>query len=174
MAIEYVGQVESGYITERGWSDRLARELVEASKEPTIKKFSPNDHTYRFRDIFAAHAWYGDAYKAPEVYTLRDERTRQLAGLAWFSHQHNELIDESYDTTFAIRLYENARGKGLSYPFAIATHQDLGNFNPKAERIWLQTDEHNYVAKQLYKKIGYTTLAVDKNRLVMGIDMPIS
>ena len=46
-----------GYTVEQGWSDDLASDLVYASREVNIKKFTPNDAERRFQDSNAAQNW---------------------------------------------------------------------------------------------------------------------
>lgn len=159
------------YTVEQGWLDTLAPELVEASKEPRIMQFTPNDHLKRFSTVEAANSWHDNSEKNPVIYALRDETSRELAGIAWFSRQQHEHINPTYSTTFAIRLYDIARSQGLSYPFAQVVHNDYTSA-PEIERgnIWLETDQDNIAAQKLYEKLGYTTILAANNRIIMGLD----
>jgi RimJ/RimL family protein N-acetyltransferase len=167
MAIRHLDQLGARHLVEHGWSDELAHELVEVSREPKIRLFTPNDHKSRFRDDASANEWYGDTNKKPEVYSLREKAHRQLAGVAWFSMQEHELVDPLFNTTFAIRLYDIARGQGLSYPFAKTAHDDFSTLAHRATGLWLETDQYNQPAQRLYEKLGYATVTAANGRIIM-------
>lgn len=162
---------EPSYTTEYGWSDELAEQIVIASRQAAILQHTPNDAAERFPDMAAANDWHLSG-KSPEVYSLHERTSQQLAGLAWFSWQQSEALAPSYNATFAIRLYDIARGKHLSYPFAAAVHADFEQQQTdKLTGLWLETDTDNQPAQQLYRKLGYTTLTVIQDRLLMVRNM---
>lgn len=150
-----------GFRIERGWSDELATQLVDASQEPEIRQFTPSDADERFATVDTANEWY-DA-KRPSVYALA--RAAQLAGLIWFSHRPRP--DLAADYTFAIRMYDIARGKGLAEPFIQAAEADFRSITqPKA--IWLETDMDNSRARNLYHKLGYKVIKACSARITMS------
>ncbi len=76
-----------------------------------------------------------------------------LLGLIWFGKEISQVSGlEDYNSTFAIRLYEKARGKKLAQKFI---EQSVGQYlqeNTNA-KIWLSSEEKNYIANNLYRKI---------------------
>lgn len=151
---------ERHYAIERGWSDDLAERLVEASKEAQIMRYTPNDAAERFPSPQAAHEWYEQ--KQPVIYALN--RAAALAGVIWYSHRPRPEL--AADHTFAIRMYDTARGKGLTVPFMSATEADFRAVaHPTA--IWLETDMDNSPARNLYRKIGYKVVAATPARITM-------
>ena len=168
-----VGEVSS-HIIEEGWSGPLAEELVQASREPLILQNTPGDAIRRFSDVDAAHKWHSNPDKNPKVYSLREGQSRKLGGIAWFRHGTHPESGPGYPIAFGIRLYESSRGQGLSYPFASAAHEDFihsyDQENPFG--IWLETDQENVAALRLYEKLGYATLKLVGNRLLMVTKAP--
>jgi ribosomal protein S18 acetylase RimI-like enzyme len=150
----------AGYTLERGWSDELAAQLVANSRQSEILRHTPRDAAERFSDEEAAHAWYESNH--PTVYALA--RTAALAGVIWFSHRPRTEFDADY--TFAIRMYDMARGKGLAKPFVTASEADFRKkHEPRA--IWLETDMENSAARNLYRSIGYKVIAANSARITM-------
>lgn len=164
-AVEELGN----YRIEQGWSNELAEALVEASREPTIREYTPKDATARFRDVDAAWRWHDEPEMAPIVYPLWDNTKQALGGVAWFSHKPHLELGPEYQATFAIRLYEAARGKKLSHPFAHIVHEDFATL-PAAQYssgTWLETDADNTAALHTYRKLGYETLKIVGGRELM-------
>jgi len=158
------------YIVEQGWSAELAHDLVRVSREPAILRYTPGDAQRRFADVPAAEAWHSNPEKQPVVYTLRDAAQHQLCGFIWLRRGQHKAIDGSYQTTFGIRLYDGARGKGLSYPFAKAAHDDYAALpiHDTPPRMWLETYRDNLPALKLYQKLGYQILTSTGEQVVMG------
>jgi ribosomal protein S18 acetylase RimI-like enzyme len=149
-----------GFRVERGWSHGLAAQLVESSQEPEIRRFTPGDMEKRFPTVAAANEWY-DATQ-PTVYALA--RTAELAGIIWFSHRPRPELEA--DHTFAIRMYESARGKGLAEPFIQAAESDFRSL-AQPQAIWLETDMDNSRARNLYHKLGYKVVKACSARITM-------
>jgi ribosomal protein S18 acetylase RimI-like enzyme len=149
-----------GFRIERGWSDELAAQLVEASQQAEIRRFTPSDAQERFATILSAHEWY-DA-KQPTVYALA--RSAQLAGVLWFSHRPRPDLEA--DHTFAVRMYDSARGKGLAEPFIQAAESDFRLLS-QPQAIWLETDMDNSRARNLYHKLGYKVVKACSARITM-------
>ena len=148
------------YLIERGWSDELADQLVSASREPQIVRYTPNDAAERFSTPEAAQEWY--ERKQPTIYAL--SRAAELAGVIWYSHRPRPEL--AADHTFAIRMYDSARGKGLAVPFMTVAEADFRNI-AHPDGIWLETDMDNSVARNLYRKIGYKVVAASPARITM-------
>lgn len=145
----------------RGWSDDVARQLVERSQESEIKKFTKRDAVERFIDEQAANEWY--RAKEHVVYTLF--QGDELAGVAWFAH--TERPELSADYTFAIRMYESQRGRGLAGALIESVHEDFAAYKDYAGSFWLESDESNERAVHFYQKHAYRLLGVKDGRVLM-------
>lgn len=151
---------DAGFTIHRGWNESLASQLVAHSDEPAIKHFTPKDHSERFRDETSAHEWHKRSERI--VYSL--SRAAELAGVIWFRKSPKEELEADY--TFAIRLYDSARGKQLSAPFMQACEDDFQTrYNPRG--IWLETDLGNTAARNLYQKMAYETMRIANERVIM-------
>jgi ribosomal protein S18 acetylase RimI-like enzyme len=151
----------AGFTIYRGWSEDLAQRLVERSREDKMLRWVPRDAAERFVDADAAHEWYRS--KERVVYSLA--RKAILGGVIWFSQSPREEYDVSH--TLAIRMYQEARGKGAAGPFMTAAHEDLKITCPDVRNLWLETDTDNLAARKLYERQGYV-IADDKDgRLTM-------
>ncbi|MEO7904705.1 MAG: hypothetical protein ABIR91_02840 [Candidatus Saccharimonadales bacterium] len=161
-----VGEV-ANYTIEYGWTIELAQQVVDASRQSAIMQYTPNDAAKRFRDVNAANSWHGSD-KSPRVYNLRDRTNNELAGLAWFSWRQHDMLESEHNATFAIRLYDSARGKHLSYPFAASIHSDFQLYQAdELAGLWLETGTDNVAAQQLYHKLGYVAASRDESRILM-------
>lgn len=156
---------DRGFRVYEGWSDTLAQSVVKHSTEDTIKRSTPGDHLERFTDLDTARQWHENG---PKRYIYGMFHAAGLAGLIWYGNhtlRGSEMIGA--DWTFAIRLYDDARGHGLSRPFMLATEQDFRIQSDSNANIWLMTDESNRTAQHLYEKVGYSRVATDRDRVLM-------
>jgi len=146
---------DSGFTMFRGWSDNVASQLVERSQESDMLEHVPRDHAERFVSRDRANEWYSE-----------DERVvYALAGIAWFTRR--PLVEHGADYTFAIRMYEKARGKGLAGAFMMAAHLDLQSHARYEGATWLETDEGNIHARRLYERYGYNEVSRADDRIRM-------
>lgn len=163
--VQNQSEIESrGFSIAEGWSDSLANELVVNSRQPHImdeRTGVPNDARKRFSDRDSAQKWYEK--KNPSIYALRHENG-ELAGVIWFDGNERTEIDAQY--TFAIRMYESARGQGLALPFMQETHRRFLESHD-TRGIWLETDETNEAALHLYRKFGYEDAGMEYDRIRM-------
>ena len=139
----------AGLVINKGWDPALASGLVIHSLEPDIVRATPRDATERFSDISTAMEWNNNPEKARIVYSLF--RAAELAGVIWFSKQSFEGADK----TFAIRMYESARGMGFAKPFAQAVHYDHEVVSGYDGDTWLETGKENISARQLFPQLQY-------------------
>ncbi len=154
-------ELTDGFAVRRGWSDTLAEELVEVSRQSHILKHTPNDAARRFVDSGSAREWYEGNER--HIYTLRKDE--KLAGIVWFSR--NEQPQLGADYTFAIRVYQEALGQGMSEPLMRQAHDDFLASHPDTS-VWLATDWDNKAALKLYDKFGYEKVgATDDGRITM-------
>lgn len=80
--------------------------------------------------------------------------------------KHHFVRTTGGDYTFAIRMYDIARGRGLSKDFALATIADFQS-HVDTHSTWLETDTRNTAAVHLYNQLGYRTVNIHDARLVM-------
>ncbi len=104
--------------------------------------------------------------KGRSVFTLVSN-TGKLVGIVWFGTEDiptkgNTFIPDFdpklYGITYAIRLYDEARGKGLAIPY---TRAALTRFRSTQEYastpnqgVWLETNADNVPAISAYEKLG--------------------
>jgi hypothetical protein len=91
-----------------------------------------------------------------------------LAGLIWFSREMYPLsLEEKAQMpqwTFAIRLYESARGKRLSLPFMAAAFAAFEQEHPH-QSVWLSTRKDNAVSQKIYTQFGFRKQAQQDGRV---------
>lgn len=85
----------------------------------------------------------------PEIQPIKPNN---LAGIAWFSQK--KTPETPFQWTFAVRLYESARGNGLSFPFMKRCFEEFWKLHP-GEGVWLVTNSSNLLAQKLYEKFGF-------------------
>jgi ribosomal protein S18 acetylase RimI-like enzyme len=144
-----------------GWNDEIADQLIERSKEEEIRRFTGRDAAERFVDRQTAAKWYGD--KGHVVYALGQETT--LAGIIWFAYTPKPGLDADY--TFAIRMYESQRGRGLAGTFLEAALTDFASRARYEGNFWLEADESNERAVHFYEKHDYRKIETKDGRVLM-------
>lgn len=140
---------------------RIETTITEAQIEELIHH-STNDQEVinktsdatRFKDRLAFDAWF---QKSPSLYVLTD-KTNNLLGLVWVQKMLNPLIEDEFDTTAAIRLYGEARGKGLSFWFLDEALKRYGDSN-----YWFRTSSDNVPAVKTYEKLGFRVASSPDN-----------
>ncbi len=145
----------------RGWNDEIADQLVERSKEEEIRRFTGNDASKRFKDRESADKWYKQ--KGHVVYALGQKAA--LAGVVWFARTPKPELGADY--TFAIRMYESQRGKGLAGALLEAAHKDFEARMRYEKSFWLESDESNRRAVHFYEKHGYEAVEIKGGRVLM-------
>jgi ribosomal protein S18 acetylase RimI-like enzyme len=148
--------------TLKGWHNGLAEQLVVASEEDLIRLRTPRDHSERFSSAEAANKWFSRDEHI--VYSLG--RAAKLAGIIWFT-KYAEPVLENADYTFAIRMYNEARGNGLARNFANAALQDLEMEENYQGDVWLETDINNEVAAHLYGNLNFHQVNVTQTHRTM-------
>jgi GNAT superfamily N-acetyltransferase len=144
-----------------GWNDSIAAQLVERSKEEEIQRYTSRDADERFVDEAAADRWYKE--KEHIVYTLL--KHSRLEGIIWFTRTPRPELEADY--TFAIRMYESQRGKGLAGAFLEAAHEDLASRKAYSGHFWLETGQDNERALHFYAKHRYELVSTDGNRQLL-------
>jgi ribosomal protein S18 acetylase RimI-like enzyme len=102
--------------------------------------------------------------KKVDFYALLDGET--LCGIIWFHNkllpdkQYKKTVDkELFTITFGIRLYGNAKGKGLARPFMTEVFAQYKQEKGKEMGIWLETRADNSRAMYVYEKFGFTQVS---------------
>jgi len=146
----------------QGLTLRQINELIKFSNTDPLILSTTHDKE-RFKDKQAFDAWH---QKERKIYTLIDTN-KKLCGIVWFGiknmpkniHYSSSLETDHYTITFAIRLYENARGKGLSKYFidhAWELYRKTDEYYKNSNKgIWLETNINNFAAVSAYKKVGF-------------------
>ncbi len=134
--------------------------IIQSKSDLLIKKFTSDSK--RFKDKKTFNTWK----RNKKIFILTDEQKR-LLGFIWFEKKGVLLKNppkklESYKTTFAIRLYKKARGKGLARDFMKEVFVRIDDRN-----IWLSTVYNNKRAINLYTKFGFKPVAKEDKRLYM-------
>lgn len=159
---------ELGLKVKEGITQRQIDELIHFSQtDPEITQTTSDQQ--RFSSRFEFDKWRA---KGRRIYVLGDI-AGNLKGIIWFGQKEPPKRDgftvkikpERYNTTFAIRLYENARGKGLAFDFMFkAFVLDWFHWDKTDTGIWLDVSESNTPAVKLYRKFGFRKVTVpDEN-----------
>lgn len=151
-------------IFNRGITQNQVDELINYSNNDNEVKKNTND-AKRFADRKSYNNWL----KIPrEIYTLTNLKD-ELLGIVWFRTQE---LKENYGITFAIRLYGEARGKGLSEDFLKQAFKEFKNSplykKNSSKKFWLETRRDNIPAIKLYEKFNFKKTNMELNgRIVM-------
>lgn len=161
---------------QRGISYSSIQQLIRYSTEDLAVADQTSDPK-RFANMEAFEKWLN---KKRFPYTTVDQDL--LAGIIWFGSEQMppaETIDPKFDPkdygiTFAIRLYEAARGRGLAVPFMNASFEDfmktLDYKNLQNQNFWLETSITNIPAVKAYENFGFqqaTTRPDEHGRIIM-------
>lgn len=161
------------YIIKKGLSDKQIDQLINYAATDDGLKYTSDPKRFKNRESFDEFSKEILAY-----YTLTDDQDN-LLGIIWFQDLDLYLNRENpseYGITFAIRLYGEARGKGLAQPF---TEEVMADFENSKEykshphkKIWLSVSPENEPAVALYRKLGFKDLEVNEeyNKLLMILD----
>lgn len=147
----------------KGIDDKQIDQLIEYSlSDENVGKFTSDRERFKSREAF--DEWKS---KRREIFTLVDENDN-LLGIIWMGireipdKKYNGETDlKKYNKTFAIRIYGEARGKGLGLDFMKKSLKGSG--------FWLETSDDNLAAKALYKKFGFKQIseADENNKIIM-------
>jgi hypothetical protein len=133
----------------------VVNQIVDKSRQDELQETVPRDSTERFVDFDSYRNW---AAGGKIIFALlgRDE---DLGGLIWFSKKLNDLASDA-DFTFAIRLYDGYRQRGLAKPFMSLAHFVLPRVTQSSGNTWLETNSDNTPAQKLYLDFGYKFVGI--------------
>ena len=158
------------YTIKKGLADKQIDQLINYAQTDDGLKFTSDPKRFKNRKSFDEFSKEILAY-----YVLADKEDN-LLGIIWFHDLDLYLNKEKpseYGISFAIRLYGEARGKGLALPF---TEEVMADFEQSEEfknhphpKIWLSVSPENEPAVKLYRKLGFKDLEINKeyNKLLM-------
>lgn len=160
-----------------GIDESLINQLINyANNDTLVKKFTSD--AKRFKDIYSFNFWLN---KGRSVYVLTDDR-ESLAGVIWYGESEmptdrefiSKINPKIYGVTFAIRVYDRARGKKLARQFmdkVFKAFMDSIKYNKiKNKGFWLETSEDNIPAIVLYERFGFSKVTKpDINNKVLMI-----
>ena len=141
-----------------GLTDHQVQQLVEYSNtDQTIKKYSSDQN--RFKNRATYDRWFA---QDKSIYSMQNEQNK-LLGLVWFGPskfpqvklkaEYAHLPTTHYQLTFALRVYNQARGHGLAKKLTAVTLTIFLNSKTyqqtKNNGIWLETFKKIYQPSKL-------------------------
>lgn len=165
---------ELGLKVKEGITQKQIEQLINFSQtDPEI--FQNTSDQQRFSSLTEFNKWQ---LQGRRTYVLED-RKGNLRGIIWFGEKElpkregyiRKVNPQRYTTTFAIRLYGEARGKGIAYEFMfksfVLDYFHWGNCYPN---IWLEVGKDNLPAVKLYKKFGFRAVTYpDENGKILMV-----
>jgi len=141
---------------QKGISEKQIGQLIEySSTDELVGKFTHD------RERFGSREAFGEWLKKGRDIKVMTNDKGDLLGIFWYGFKEMPLGDKNYDTTFAIRIYGEARGKGLGLDFMKKSLKERG--------IWLKISDDNLAAKALYFKFGFRQVSEpdENNKIIM-------
>lgn len=134
-------------------------ELIQHSNNDPEVVRKTSDST-RFKDREAFDEWLRSK---PSIYVLTNE-TNRLLGIVWVQKMPCPVPKPEFDTTAAIRLYGEVRGKGLSKWLLSEALNKYGNSN-----FWLRTSSDNVSAIKTYEGLGFKIVSApdEENKIIL-------
>lgn len=147
-----------------GITDKQIDQLIEYSaNDESVAKFTSDRERFKNRKAF--DEWQN---QGREIFTLNN-KSGDLMGIIWLGPKaipeaewKGKIDKDKYKLSFAIRIYGEARGKGLAIDFMKECLKNKKN-------IWLATSDDNFAAKALYSKFGFRQISEisENNKIVM-------
>ncbi len=151
------------------WTQEQQQQIIELTKRDSqVCKLT--DDPDRFADQETLTQWL--ASRDRSTYAVLDLEN-QVVGSVWVTLKQceNSAIPEEFGCTFAIRLYEKARGAGLAVPVLhiVITHFINGQMYKESQHpgFWLRIKMGNEPAYRTYSRFGFTTAVQDKQFIWM-------
>jgi ribosomal protein S18 acetylase RimI-like enzyme len=148
---------------QQGILDCHIDQLVDYSQsDQDVKKFTSDVKRFSSKESFFEWQRQGRI-----IYTLVDQQ-QNLLGIIWFG-QKDPPIPLGANFTFAIRIYGNARGQGLSQEFMKTAFNDLlkNQTHSHITGFWLETSVDNLAAIHTYEKFGFVSISFSDTKNIM-------
>lgn len=161
---ESVNQAElnqRGLYVMQGLDTALAEQLVASSSQLHIAEYCPNDPTKRFGSVDKVMAWQSKGRLALPLVKRTGEGALVLAGFGWMGPGepgNDEPIIPGAETTFAIRIYNEAVGQGNALPYTKAI-LDANDALYGNDGVWLEAWGDNAPALKTYERAGFQKVA---------------
>jgi ribosomal protein S18 acetylase RimI-like enzyme len=152
-----------------GITSAQINELVLYSlNDPFVATFTSDRN--RFQNIQSFENW---SKQGRSIYVLTNEN-EALLGVIWFGEKGIPASGlSSYGITFAIRLYGEARGKGLAVKFmeeAFERYRETENYYMAENKgIWLEVSSNNIAAIKAYEKFGFQKIMDSEQEKILMI-----
>ncbi len=160
-----------------GITEKQITQLIEYSTtDPVVQKFSSD--AKRFQNRTAFDTWLK---KGRSIYTLVN-KSGDLVGIVWigksafpkckFLPEQNSLQTKNYPFTFAIRLYGEARGKGLAKTVtktALSKFAQTKEYQMTGSGFWLEVSHDNTAAIKTYQSLFIQVSDPDEKRKVVMV-----
>jgi GNAT superfamily N-acetyltransferase len=170
----------------------ITRELTPAQKvalvinSTTIPQIrAQTSDLSRFRTDAAVADWVASGSRAIYPLVAATERSKTLAGIAWFNKKEMPADTESlasldlasYQYSFAIRVYPNYQRLKLAPWLMEESYKDFTSspdYQQNASGFWVKTGMDNFRARQIFEEFGFRVVGVQERRVVMILPRVIS
>lgn len=141
----------SPFLISEGLLETQVEQLIlHTNTDPEIKQYT--DDSNRFSTLENFQSWL---CKRRKIFTLTDE-DGLLHGIIWFG---KKPVSPDYTNTFAIRIYQSARGTRVAYFFMERVFEKFINSpDYDGKGFWLEVKHSNNKAVRLYEKFGFIRL----------------
>jgi len=137
---------DRGFHVYRGFNDQVAALLYDGTRDPVV--IAHTHDAERFKTPESVMQWHESSSTPRTFYSLGNAA---LSAVIWFGE--SKSVHSSATATFAIRMYDGARGLGIAGDFLEAAHEDFATIH--GGDVWLAVKNTNSAAQRLYKNHGY-------------------
>jgi hypothetical protein len=151
-----------GFVILNGFTEYLAGAISQMAGQKHIREFCPNDPAKRFATKETTARWLSKGRCMFVLALDKDEDGWRAIGYGWTGSESSPDVPGG-ETTFAIRLGEEALGQKLSLPFARAIIAGSSALYD-TKNVWLETWQSNAAAVHTYQKVGFQQVSQRQGR----------